>query len=68
MIIQGIKKSKMKGIIGKVFEKSSLVPEKMQGKNTKKARLGILSCFRSSGRRCFDLGRGSDVSGIFWSK
>ena len=40
----------------KKFSKSLIVPKKIQVKNTQIAKVGILSCFRSSGRRFYNFG------------
>ena len=52
----------------KIFEKSLIVQEKIQVKNTQIAKVGILSCFQGSGRRFYNFGwGGSMVFGMFWS-
>ena len=40
----------------KIFEKSLIVPKKIQVKNTQIAKVGTLSCFQGSGRRFYNFG------------
>ena len=40
----------------KIFEKSLLVPKKIQVKNSQIAKVGILKCFQGSGRRFYNFG------------
>ena len=51
----------------KIFEKSLIVPKKIQFKNTQIAKVGIFSCFQGSGRRFYSFGWRSKVCGMFWS-
>ena len=46
----------------KIFEKSLIVQEKIQVKNTQIAKVGILSCFQGSGRLFYIFGWG----GVLW--
>ena len=39
-----------------IFEKSLIVPKKIQVKNTQIAKVGIISCFQGSGRRFYYFG------------
>ena len=44
------------GTIKKLPKKSLIVPKKIQVKNTQIAKVGILSCFQTSGHRFYNFG------------
>ena len=60
IMFQNIKKIKLVTLWynQKIFEKSLIVQEKIQVKNTQIAKVGILSCFQGSGRRFYNFGWG----------